>query len=629
MSNTFDELCEAQIEKISEIRKIELSYKKTAKNNRTLQLISNKLQKLEEIWDSFKKTDCTIKDHQDFHVEDEYNKKGCYNKAKEWYELVKLYLEEEIKSLDPKPSKSISFYNIPATKNTKQQPDNHSNEQVDEPDEAQEELTNIVQYKLQEDRCRAISTITKAITPDILATATRIYLEQKIKSLQKHWDAFEEGHKEIISTTNPKDLERNYFKDNIYLITETEFMDTLINLQEVLFTRFSSITNETHHLTQNDELQTNTCFSLSQASSFIPTFSGASRDLHKFITSCDDMYDTASTTAEKRSLLSLIRSKLSAEAYDVFRYNQISGWPELKEILNQTFETKIPRTILQSQLSNCRQNLGESVKDFLQRLHIIFSKLNEATYLYTCDNLLLNSLLRDNENQAVRTMEDGLIDAQLQTLAKVYAVKTFSSLKSYILEHSSRLPLNLNINNREHTNFNRNFKSNLRCFKCNKFGHIAPKCTAVQNFYTGSSRTDNPQFQTPRPPLTKNYPTSANTPECRYCHRVGHSIEECRTRATNNARFNNTKNINLQRTSSYPQVAKDPPLQRFQEKSSFQNNGTFPRYGNANISTQDQSLMTQSDINSENTSNQGNEMQRGVNFGDSSHIQMETETEIC
>lgn len=526
----FDNLCVSQMEKTAEIRKVLDLHKKLPKNKRNTTSIKTEIEKLDILWTDYKTADDIIKAHNGYSEEHNYIQKECYQKTENWYNLIFKNLNEDLKCLTDKED----IYYIPAPKEPVQQTSHISTEQ-----------------------------------------------------------------KQGTSKDFENQLEPHSLLDN---------------------------------LTPN---LNNVSFSISDARFLIPTFNGNTRELHKFISSCDDIFATASSPAEEDSLFSLIKSKLSADAYDVYRYNPVSDWPALKIILNQTFETKVPRAILQSQLNNCRQNLGESVKDFLQRLHIIFSKLNEATYLYTCDNLLLNSLLKDNENQAVRTMEDGLLDAQLQTLAKVHVDKRFLSLKNHILEHASRIetihlntqsgskttqnpiircyncnklghssnrcsqikkfnqqghsqfPSNSQISGRSNNVYKENLNSNLRCFKCNKLGHIAPKCTSNQTFYYSAPRTANSPFQKP--------PTSLQTQECRYCHRLGHSLEECRTRTMNNARFQN--------------VEKDLPRNRFQE----QNN-------RVNIATQN--LTSSSKFNGNNSSSlPGNSIQRGVNLGNPSLIQ--------
>lgn len=598
-NEAFNNLCISQIEKTSEIRKILTNYRKAGKKTLTFQFVANKLQKLEQIWLAFKETDKNIRDHEQIDENHQYFLEKCYEKSEDWYNSVKNTLTEKHNSFTE--GKETSAFFIPSINDPQENPS-----EQESPEEILK-LSNSVRFMLQEDRYENIQQISDSVDLDSLSRVSRTYLEQKITTINNHWEAFQRTHNEIISEPYLTDLEHNYFKNKIYMLTEKIYLDTIILLKDTLNNRFCNIAIESFTST--------TTFSLAEARSLIPTFNGNPRELHKFISSCDDIYATAISENEKQSLLTLIRSKLTSEAYDIFRYNEISDWIKLRTLLKQSFEIKLPRTVLQTQLNNCRQKIGESAKDFLQRLHVILSKLNEATYAYTDDKCLIKSLLNDNEKQASQAIEDGLANTQLQTLAKVHVDKTFSSLKNHILDHASRIETN-------HFDPNRSkIKQhlNLRCYNCNKLGHSSLRCS--QNNKFNQEKHSNALQKSNIPPDIPNPTTSLQW--CRYCRKSGHSIAECRTRATNNARYNtngNTSNGNFRNASTYAQVAQNKSRNTFPGRTRITEPGIAPSYANGNISTQNQTPDGKPDSTLP-TFNQGNELRRGVSPGHSSQTE--------
>ncbi|KAL3268889.1 hypothetical protein HHI36_007978 [Cryptolaemus montrouzieri] len=110
----------------------------------------------------------------------------------------------------------------------------------------------------------------------------------------------------------------------------------------------------------------------------IPEFNGIRRDLHKFITCCDEMADTCTTNDDRKMLLNVIKSKLSSTAYDIVKYKAFANWDELKLILQNQFLERRTTGQMQYELSTVKQNFNEDVRSYANRVEKLLIDLNEA-----------------------------------------------------------------------------------------------------------------------------------------------------------------------------------------------------------------------------------------------------------
>lgn len=630
-STEFDNLCAAQIVRVEDIRKILSNYHKASKQNKTTTYLTNKLQKLEEIWKEFEETNKQIIEHPKFEENHSYFTESCAEKAEDWYNLTKRTLSDKLSS----PTiKTPNPYNFPAPLSTSK---------LTTPSDimTQNLIQNTTRFRLQADRRKTISNIINSINKETLSTSSHAFLESKLQTLTKYWESFEATHEEIVASATEEDLNNEYFKDEVFIKIETLIADATIALQEQL-DKQSSVERvcmyQSQSVANNTTQESPSNFRIVDAQTLIPPFSGNCKDIHKFISCTDDIYATITTTSEQNNFFSLIKSKLSGDAYDILKYNQISNWPDLKSALTLNFDTKLPKSTLQARLTNSRQKIGESVKEFAQRINMTLSQLNEATYAYTKDRLLLHSLIRDNESQAITAFEDGLYDRQLQTLAKIYPDKSMKSMTAHIIEHASRLEAKQNKScNRIISNKSITQQNYYNCYKCKNPGHLAHNCPQSLlhpnpnriNTFQESSNNERGKINT----VSNKF---NNIPTCRYCHKIGHTLESCRTRAANNTRnYNHFQNTQYQ----YPNLQKDQartnsfrrsPSATHQTQSDGvpQINRTAPGYHGINNTAYSPHYTIQTNQTSaklDQVSKSGNMYPRGACLGDPSQIKVTAE----
>ena len=78
-------------------------------------------------------------------------------------------------------------------------------------------------------------------------------------------------------------------------------------------------------------------FQIDTALKMIPEFDGNKGNLHRFLTCCDIVADTATTAAQKESFLNVVKTKLTKSAYNIIKYKTFDDWDSLKTILQSQY----------------------------------------------------------------------------------------------------------------------------------------------------------------------------------------------------------------------------------------------------------------------------------------------------
>lgn len=275
----------------------------------------------------------------------------------------------------------------------------------------------------------------------------------------------------------------------------------------------SSETGPSHSTPLNMSLSLT--ISLSDARSLIPEFTGESRELQKFLDCCDILISTATTEIETSLFLTIIKSKLNAEAYEILRHCDADKWESIKETLINRFQTQRPRIAIQGDLTRLKQGPRDSVKDFAQKLQRTLAELNNATCNEATNANAQSFLLKENEKNAIRVFEDGLSNYQLKTIAKAKGETDLKKLITFILEHSSRIEESQRTFKNSNT-YKRDTQGVINCEFCGKRGHTQANC-----------------FKKNR----NNIPTFRNTEQknlnCSYCGKSNHTYQDCRARKYN------------------------------------------------------------------------------------------------
>lgn len=284
----------------------------------------------------------------------------------------------------------------------------------------------------------------------------------------------------------------------------------------------------------------------------IPEFSGIKSDFHKFLNCCDAMYSDGKLSENDNQLfLTIVKSKLSGNAYSLTKYKEIKEWDDLKKILQEFYLDKRTVAQLQSELVNCRQHYNEDVRNFSNRIERLLIDLTDACIASEGKEAskFIESL---NNKTALRAFIDGLND-NLKLFIKACRFTTLAEAVQAATEEERSNPSR---NRFKNSNQKDHFSKSLKCSNCSKMGHSSQNCF-LKNSSSHSSNpvptSSLPQFS--RQPIIKTEPTSPQSSyyartfkinvTCAYCKRPGHHIRDCRKRMYNeNKKKEQTHNTN-------------------------------------------------------------------------------------
>lgn len=272
-------------------------------------------------------------------------------------------------------------------------------------------------------------------------------------------------------------------------------------------------------------------YKLSEIFSIVPEYDGNPIILQTFIHACNQAYCMA--VADQKSLLLVhIKNKLRGKAAEVVNSRNPNTWPEIKSLLESHFGDARDLTSLIQDLQRLHQLNNESPLTFISRLQTHNAKMHSAIQ----KQYLLNSEQKEAQSCLIETMAlNTLLTGLEPNLGKIVRAGNPPS----ILEAINRVKRELQ----------------LSYFESQKFNKPIVNRNPIQ---TQPKRSSIPQKI------------------CSFCHRNGHTINECRTRQNqqftpsnsmpnayssqaqfSRPSFQNFSNQNNQR-QSYPQNSQQP-----------------------------------------------------------------------
>lgn len=265
----------------------------------------------------------------------------------------------------------------------------------------------------------------------------------------------------------------------------------------------------------------------------VPNFSGNTRELHKFI-SCSELIYKSLKETEIPKFLELVKLKLDGKAYDLIKYNELKTWKELKDILTSEFTETRSIGHLQLELATLRQQRGEDVRTYANRLEAILHSLNESCIVSEGVNAA-QTIKKLNEHIALKSFQEGLNES-IKIIVKACRFTNLSEAinrateEEMVVKHFSTLTIT-----------ERPKSSNLPikyCHICNKRGHLDGECFKRLRS-TSPSRTSIQHIRVIR---------------CAYCKKNGHHIQECFSKKRSDARREQAStqpNSSMKPTNSY------------------------------------------------------------------------------
>lgn len=244
-----------------------------------------------------------------------------------------------------------------------------------------------------------------------------------------------------------------------------------------------------------DEIVEETNLSLNFLIKFVKPFDGSREKLNAFLNNCNNAFALASSSQEDL-LLKYIISQLEGKAEVACSIKEFDKWSSLREFLKNQFGERKHTAHLLTDLQECKQNNAENVNQFALRVE-------------TC----LSALLTEINNSGYKKEElvgriAGMEDLALHT----FLIGLHPRLSNIV---RCRNPCNLN----EAINLAVSEE------KIQQILYKQNKVTPPKNPFKPSPQSANHS----RPPSF-----------CRYCKKLGHTIDRCTLREENNKKYGRT-----------------------------------------------------------------------------------------
>lgn len=288
---------------------------------------------------------------------------------------------------------------------------------------------------------------------------------------------------------------------------------------------------------------------LELAEKMLIKFDGTKSKLHEFLDNCDKANQLIKPEL-KDILFAIIETKLTDNARAMVRNRSFEDWKGLKQHLLDIYSDKRTNGQWQLELNSCRQNFGESVASYSNKVENSYVKL-----LNTLDSDLSkearSACINLLKTQALNVFITGL-NKDLSLIVKANKPDSLETAIAVALSEEQELKSKIEIN--KYQNVNNSYAK--MCNFCNKPGHATFNCRYNQNRYEKRSQVNIKQFQSNHSYSQRNnshfqnnsqLPNHKNQKFCNYCKKNGHIINECRKREYNN---NKNKNRNNQQENS-------------------------------------------------------------------------------
>lgn len=264
----------------------------------------------------------------------------------------------------------------------------------------------------------------------------------------------------------------------------------------------------------------------------VPNFSGKEMPLAQYIERIDEMLSMITDPDETIKFVKWIRVKLIGRAKGAVSAADATTWQAIKDALSAEMTQPVSTQSCLKQLSMLRQNEGETIESFGERVKQQLSVLNNS-YGSTISAVALTHIRTENAKIAQTVFEDGIRNTFLK-MGVMNSNKT--SLAESIHEAMDKEPRWTKLRHESD-------KRVKQCNVCGKLGHLEEECRIKA--------------------------AGKGQPKCDICKREGHSKNECQYRPSTsdgwkkdnnkNNKFNDKNNNNKYSQGNKNNGEKDKP----------------------------------------------------------------------
>lgn len=273
------------------------------------------------------------------------------------------------------------------------------------------------------------------------------------------------------------------------------------------------------------EVNNRSFINLDTAVKLIKEFDGNKKELiSEFVDTCDMAYD--SVRAEDQELLfRIIRTKITGKARNLIKYRHFVDWDDMKDHLEEIFAEKRSVSHWQLELNSVKQNKGESVLSYSNKIEKYLSNLLDASTVGKTaeESLTISEVLK---TQALNVFLQGL-----QEPLKIHVKSRNPDTLEIAVEYARAEERELLSNKESLKFFGYKVKEEnpvRKCYICNKTNHTASSC-----YQRKFSQPPNKNFSNVHVKREPRMFAMESNNVCFYCKRPNHKISECRRRIFN------------------------------------------------------------------------------------------------
>lgn len=302
-------------------------------------------------------------------------------------------------------------------------------------------------------------------------------------------------------------------------------------------------------------------FSIRDALEAVPSFDGSNIPFVYFVEGCEEALSMI-TPSQELNLVRAVRNKLKGDAHRSILGQTFDKMQELVEFLRTKYGPRETVYEAQGRLAYLCQKKDEKVVAYANRVRELGKRILDAQkretgrispeFRSSIDKHLKTSFLRGLNKEIIITKEGTFEEIESRAIEAEKELETINMIKRVVLAENGPAEKRASTRRIEGQVIN--------CQYCHKKGHAADKCWQIKKFQgngnevgnrydsfqnNNGSNNDSSNNNNRQPFTSSNTSSNPNNQStiitCRYCKKIGHTLQECRKRIYNNNQRQNSQ----------------------------------------------------------------------------------------